>query len=71
MATQLKEMKLILSIDNNVCTRRVEDLHGNIIWHSGDEYYDDTFTDDFLDGYETQMRALDCWNIVEVEKNKN
>lgn len=71
MATQLKEMKLILSIDNNVCTRRVEDLDGNTIWHSGDEYYDDTMPIDFLDNYETQMRALDCWNIVEVEKNKN
>tara|TARA_B110000977_G_C10621324_1_gene316321 strand:- start:98 stop:313 length:216 start_codon:yes stop_codon:yes gene_type:complete len=69
MATQLKEMKLILSIDNNVCTRRVEDLHGNTIWHSGDEYYDDTMPIDFLDNYETQMKALDFWNIVEVEKN--
>jgi len=71
MATQLKEMKLILSIDSNVCTRRVEDLHGNTIWHSGNEYYDDTFDDDFLDGYEAQMIALDCWNIIEVEKNIN
>ena len=33
--------------------------------------YDDTMPIDFLDNYETQMKALDFWNIVEVEKNIN
>jgi len=68
MDIQLKDMKLILTISGNVLTRVVEDLDGNTIWSSGDEYYDETMPSTLLDDYETQMTQLPFWNIVEVEK---
>lgn len=69
MNAQLKDMKLVLTITGNVLTRVVEDLNGNTIWSSGDEYYDDTMPSTLLDEYETQMKQLPFWNIVQVEKN--
>lgn len=69
METQLKDMKLILTISGSVLTRVVEDLNGNVIWSSGDEYYDETMPSTLLDEYEAQMTQLPFWNIVEVEKN--
>ena len=69
METQIKDMKLILTISGNVLTRVVEDLNGNTIWSSGEEYYDETMPSTLLDEYETQMTQLPFWNIVEVEKN--
>lgn len=68
MDIQLKDMKLILTISGNVLTRVVEDLDGNTIWSSGDEYYDETMPSTLLDEYEAQMTQLPFWNIVEVEK---
>ena len=70
METQIKDMKLILTISGNVLTRVVEDLNGNTIWSSGEEYYDETMPSTLLDEYETQMTQLPFWNIVEVEKNQ-
>lgn len=69
METQLKDMKLILTISGSVLTRVVEDLDGNNIWSSGEEYYDDTMPSTLLDDYEAQMTQLPFWNIVEIEKN--
>jgi hypothetical protein len=69
METQLKDMKLILTISGSVLTRVVEDLNGNNIWSSGEEHYDDTMPSSLLDDYEAQMTQLPFWNIVEIEKN--
>jgi hypothetical protein len=69
MDIQLKDMKLILTISGNILTRVVEDLDGNTIWTSGEEYYDETMTSTLLDDYEAQMTQLPFWNIVEIEKN--
>lgn len=69
MNIQIKDMKLILTISGNTLTRVVEDLDGNVIWSNGGEYYDDTMPSTLLDDYETQMKQLSFWNIVEVEKN--
>jgi len=69
MTTQLKDMKLILTISGNLLTREVQDLSGNTIWSNGGEYYDDTMPSTLLDEYENQMKQLSFWNIVEVEKN--
>ena len=69
MDIQIKDMKLILTISGNTLTRVVEDLEGNVIWSNGGEYYDDTMPSTLLDEYETQMKQLSFWNIVEVEKN--
>ena len=69
METQLKDMKLILTISGSVLTRVVEDLNGSNIWSSGEEYYDDTMPSTLLDDYEAQMTQLPFWNIVEIEKN--
>lgn len=69
MNIQIKDMKLILTISGNTLTRVVEDLDGNVIWSNGGEYYDDTMPSTLLDDYETQMKQLSFWNIVQVEKN--
>ncbi len=69
MDIQIKDMKLILTISGNNLTRVIEDLDGNVIWSNDGEYYDDTMTPTLLDAYETQMKQLPFWNIVEVEKN--
>jgi hypothetical protein len=69
MDIQLKDMKLILTISGNILTRVVEDLDGNTIWTSGEEYYDETMPSTLLDDYEAQMTQLPFWNIVEIEKN--
>jgi|13_taG_2_1085334.scaffolds.fasta_scaffold15001_4 hypothetical protein len=65
----LKDMKLVITISGNILTRVVEDLNGNVIWSNGGEYYDSTMPSTLLDDYETQMKQLPFWNIVQVEKN--
>lgn len=69
METELKDMKLVLTVSGNTLTRVVEDLDGNTIWSNGGEYYDDTMPSTLLDEYETQMKQLPFWNIVQVSKN--
>ncbi len=69
METELKDMKLVLTVSGNTLTRVVEDLDGKTIWSNGGEYYDDTMPSTLLDEYETQMKQLPFWNIVQVSKN--
>ena len=69
METELKDMKLVLTVSGNTLTRVVEDLDGKNIWSNGGEYYDDTMPPTLLDEYETQMKQLPFWNIVQVSKN--
>lgn len=71
MTITLKDMKLIFTIWNEEekWTRRVEDMDGNLIWTAGEEkcLYDQR-EEEYLNEWETQMRALECWNIVEHER---
>lgn len=70
MTITLKDMKLIFNINASEDTweRRVEDLDGNIIWTNGTEILLEDQRE-FLDDWETQMRSLPVWNIVEHERN--
>ena len=70
MTITLKDMKLIFNINATEDTweRRVEDLDGNLIWTNGTEILlEDQRA--LLDDWETQMRSLPVWNIVEHERN--
>jgi len=70
MTITLKDMKLIFNINaaENTWERRVEDLDGNLIWTNGTEILlEDQRA--LLDDWETQMRSLPVWNIVEHERN--
>lgn len=70
MTITLKDMKLIFNINASEDTweRRVEDLDGNLIWTNGTEILLEDQRE-FLDDWETQMRSLPVWNIVEHERN--
>ena len=70
MTIRLKDMKLIFNINavEDTWERRVEDLDGNLIWTNGTEILlEDQRA--LLDDWETQMRSLPVWNIVEHERN--
>ena len=70
MTITLKDMKLIFNINaaEDTWERRVEDLNGNLIWTNGTEILlEDQRA--LLDDWETQMRSLPVWNIVEHERN--
>lgn len=71
MSPQLKDMKLIFDLNGETYTRRVEDLNGNLIWSSNSEPYDNSYGVGIFDEWETQMKQMPFWNIVEVEKNLN
>lgn len=69
MDIQLKDMKLIFTLNGDTYSRTVEDLDGNLIWTNGEEPYDENYGVIIFDEWETQMRQLPFWKIVEVEKN--
>ncbi len=69
MEIELKDMKLIFDLNGETYTRTVEDLEGNLIWTNGEEPYDENYGIKIFDEWETQMKQLPFWKIVEVEKN--
>ena len=69
MEIELKDMKLIFTLNGETYTRTVEDLEGNLIWTNGEEPYDENYGIKIFDEWETQMKQLTFWKIVEVEKN--
>ena len=69
MEIELKDMKLIFTLNGETYTRTVEDLEGNLIWTNGEEPYDENYGIKIFDELETQMKQLPFWKIVEVEKN--
>ncbi len=69
MEIELKDMKLIFTLNGETYNRTVEDLDGNLIWTSGEEPYDENYGIKIFDEWETQMKQLPFWKIVEVEKN--
>jgi len=71
METRLKEMRLkIIKLNDTLYKRVIEDLNGNEIWNSGEQYYvyDGivVMTNDNLLELIEQMKKLPVWNIVEV-----
>jgi len=72
MNIQLKDMKLIFEVYRNEdkLRRYITDMSNNIIWDSGlqDSGFVDN-SDEGLDAWETQMKSMPFWNIVEVERN--
>lgn len=69
MTIQLKEMKLIFEVDQLTLRRYVTDMNALIIWDSG--FQDSNLIDNSeegLDAWETQMRSMPFWNIVEHER---
>ena len=69
MEIELKDMKLIFTLNGETYTRTVEDLEGNLILTNGEEPYDENYGIKIFDEWETQMKQLPFWKIVEVEKN--
>jgi hypothetical protein len=67
MNIELKQMRLIFTIGETTWTRRVETLDGELIWQGTDEVIlnDSMVSDETLDEWESQMRSLPVWNIVE------
>jgi len=69
MNIQLKDMKLIFTVEGESLTRTVTDMDGNVIWESvTPEATEVDRTPEGLDAYEEQMKQLPFWKIVEVER---
>ena len=69
MDVQLKDMKLVFTVSGSILTREVKDLNDTLIWSNDGEHYESGYGPEFIDEYETQMKQLTFWNIVQVEKN--
>ena len=69
MEIELKDMKLIFTLNGETYNRTVEDLEGNLILTNGEEPYDENYGIKIFDEWETQMKQLPFWKIVDVEKN--
>ena len=63
----------IIKLNDTQYKRVIEDLNGNEIWDSGEQYYvyDEivVMTNDNLLELIEQMKKLPIWNIVEVINN--
>ena len=69
MNTQLKQMKLVFTIDDEWWNTRVEIIDsGEVLWQGLNEVVDPTIQDQIMDDRETQMKSLPVWNIVEHER---
>jgi hypothetical protein len=70
MNIELKQMRLIFTIGETTWTRRVETLDGELIWQGIDEVIlnDSMVSDETLDEWESQMRMLKEWDIVEHKR---
>ena len=71
METRLKEMRLkIIKLNDTQYKRIIEDLNGNEIWNSGEQYYMydglEVMTSNRLLELIEQMKQLSVWNIVDV-----
>jgi hypothetical protein len=67
--TQIKPMKLIFSRDGDTWGKTITDLDGTVIYERlGLILFDYQINKEYFDAWETQMRAIPIWNIVEVER---
>jgi uncharacterized protein YkvS len=73
MNIELKQMRLVFTIGDTTWNRRVETLDGELIWQGVDEkiFEDSMVSDETLDEWESQMRGLAEWNIVEHKRIKS
>jgi hypothetical protein len=69
MNIQLKPMKLIISRNNDTWDKVVTDLNGNVIFEQrGLKLFPEHINKQYFDEWETQLKGIPCWNIVEVER---
>lgn len=69
MNIQLKPMKLIFERHDNTWDKVITDLKGNIIFEQrGIILFEEQINKRYFDDWETQLKALPWWNIVEVER---
>lgn len=72
MSVELKQMRLVFTIGETTWTRRVETLDGELIWQGVDEIIlePEQVSEQALDEWESQMRSLPDWNIVEHRRDQ-
>lgn len=71
MNTQLKQMRLIFTIDEDWWNVRVELIEsGEVLWQGLNEVVDPLIQDQIMDDREIQMRSLPVWNIVEHRRDQ-
>ena len=62
-------MKLIFERHDNTWDKVITDLKGNIIFEQrGIILFEEQINKRYFDDWETQLKALPWWNIVEVER---
>jgi len=67
--TQIKPMKLTFSRNGDTWDKTITDLDGNIIYQRlGIILFDYQINKEYFDEWETQMKGIPVWNIVEVER---
>lgn len=66
---KLKDMKLIISRNEDTWDKVVTDLNGNIIFQQrGLKLFPEMINKEYFDNWETQLKSNPHFNIVEVEK---
>jgi hypothetical protein len=66
---KLKDMKLIISRNNDSWDKVITDLNGNIIFEQrGLKLFSEMLKKEYFDDWETQMKSNPNFNIVEVER---
>jgi hypothetical protein len=67
--TQLKPMKLIFSKGEGTWDKIITDLEGNVIFEQrGLILFEENNNKEYFDNWESQLKGLPVWNIVEVER---
>jgi hypothetical protein len=62
-------MQLTFSRDGDTWGKTITDLDGTVIYERlGLILFDYQINAEYFDNWETQMRAIPVWNIVEVER---
>jgi hypothetical protein len=71
MNTQLKQMRLVFTIDGDWWNARVELVESDeVLWQGMNEVVDPSIQDQIMDDREIQMRSLPVWNIVEHRRDQ-
>lgn len=66
---KLKDMKLIISRNNDSWDKVITDLNGNIIFEQrGLKLFPEMNNEEYFDNWENQMKNNPNFNIVEVER---
>lgn len=69
MTITIKPMKLKIINNGDTWDKVVEDLNGNVIFeHRGIVLFEENNNKEYFDDWETQLKRIPFWNIVEVER---